>query len=90
MILPVLPFILWLVAFIYGAFSLTLLWSWFIVPLGVTDITFPWAIGLFCVFSLFKGVPASDKEGEIWSLVVKDFALASLALVIGFIAHTFM
>lgn len=90
MILLILPFILWFVAFIYGAFSLTLLWSWFIVPFGITDITFPWAIGLFCVVSLIKGVPSSDKEGEIWSFVAKDLVMTSLALAFGFIAHKFM
>jgi len=90
MALLVLPFVLWFVAFIYSAFSLTLLWSWFMVPFGLPGITFPWAIGLCCIIGLIKGVPASDKDGSILSLAIKDFALVSLALVIGFIAHTFM
>ncbi|EGU3395831.1 hypothetical protein H3J60_004559 [Salmonella enterica] len=90
MILLIMPFVLWFVAFIYGAYSLTLLWSWFIVPFGIADITFPWAIGLFCIVSLVKGISLSDKESEIWSLLAKNFALISLTVVFGFIAHKFM
>lgn len=90
MMLLIVPIIAWFVAVMYCAFSLTLLWSWFIVPFGITDITFPWSVGLLCVISLIKGVPSPNKEGELWSFVVKDFALASLALAVGFIAHQFM
>lgn len=31
--------VMYFAVFIYEAYSLTLLWSWFVVPFGITDIT---------------------------------------------------
>ncbi|WP_336819668.1 MULTISPECIES: hypothetical protein [unclassified Cedecea] len=85
-----LPIALWVVGVIYGAYSLTLLWSWFIVPFGIRDITFAWAIGLLCLAGLFKGVPSSNSKDEVWLLLAKNFALITLTIVVGFIAHKLM
>lgn len=85
-----LPIALWFVGVIYGAYSLTLLWSWFMVPFGVQNITLAWAIGLLYLAGLFKGVPSSDNKDKVWLLLVKNFALITLAIVVGFIAHKFM
>lgn len=78
--------------FIYEAYSLTLLWSWFVVPFGITDITVPWAIGLCCLISLLKGVSHlnNDENRNSWPLAAKSIVLVTLVLVIGAIAHKFM
>lgn len=81
---------LWFVGVIYAAFSFKLLWSWFIVPFGIIDITFAWAIGLFCLAALFKGIPSADNKDEAWLLLAKHFALITIVSVVGFIAHKLM
>ncbi|MDD9665655.1 hypothetical protein [Klebsiella pasteurii] len=82
--------VVYFAVFIYEAYSLTLLWSWFVVPFGITDITFPWAIGLCCLASFFKGVPPLKNDENSWASAAKDTALVTIILVIGAIAHKFM
>lgn len=82
---------MWFVGLIYETYTLTLLWSWFVVPFGITNITFPWAMGLSCLAALFKGLPPSNKNEDEWLLrSVKNLVLVTIILVIGSIAHKFM
>lgn len=80
---------IWILNILYGGFVLTLLWSWFIVPFGVVNITIPWAIGLTCVASMFVGIKYSKGESALAELLMPIVATTFL-LGIGFFAHKFM
>lgn len=43
-----------------SALAVTLLWRWFVVPLGVPSISYVWSIGLIEVVGCFRQVTLSD------------------------------
>lgn len=58
--------LLWLVPIelLLGAIAVTVVWSWFIVPLGVPSIGIAHAIGLRLVVRVFIGYPETpDTDG---------------------------
>lgn len=80
---------LWIFNVFYSSYVLTLLWSWFIVPLGVVNITIPWAIGLSCLAGMYKGIPAQNEDSGWYELIMPVIA-TTLFLIIGFFAHKIM
>jgi membrane protein implicated in regulation of membrane protease activity len=62
---------------IYSGWVLSLLWLWFIVPLGVASINVPWAIGLLLIVRLLpvRNFPRFDDEKN----QVKDEFIKSLS-----------
>ncbi|MBH3259170.1 hypothetical protein I5P78_22460 [Serratia marcescens] len=83
--------VVWLLSIIYFGFVATILWSWFIVPFGITPINLAWAIGLACLFGLGKGVPRPSVNDEsIFSELLMPFISTTLLLIIGYFAHISM
>lgn len=80
----------WVGLMLYGGWVLTLLWSWFITPFGVTPITVPWGIGLMCVGSLFKSGNLPDEDFSPWLSIFVNAAVVTTALVVGFVASKFL
>lgn len=73
------------------------LWGWFVVPLGVTSITLPWALGLAGLAYLVTGMqqPApAKKEEDPREAALKYCALVLLnpvfGLAMGWVFHTLM
>lgn len=62
----IISFVVWLLGIIYSGFAISVLWSWFVVPLGIMQISIPWAIGLCCIAGVVKGGPIKmpDKDDE--------------------------
>lgn len=92
-LLIVAVFSIWIISVLYAGLTLTFLWSWFVVPLGVMPINMAWAIGLSCIVGLAKGVPASLKIYETDPSILemfKPYLGITLFLVFGYIAHLFM
>ena len=83
-----------IVLLVYGGWSLTKLWFWFVAPLGLPPISIPWAIGLMCAAALFKEVQATPKEPpspqEFFNHVVTKIGVITLAVFFGFVASLFM
>jgi hypothetical protein len=68
----------------WGGYVASVLWGWFVVPLGVSSITFWHAAGLMCVTRAFVGSCASSNDEahpglDIWKEV---FLLAMMPLVL--------
>ena len=86
--LALVPLALW-----YG-FVLSILWSWFVVPLGLHAITVPHAIGLTLIVSLMRPYRKPDDSKAGSNKFVEDFAAACLpsllALGIGYVVKGFM
>lgn len=78
---------------IYNAWVLSILWGWFIVPLGVKSLSIAHAYGFTLVTGLVlsnRGVK-ENKNQEDWAVSVTTWLLIPLAaLFFGWIAVGFM
>lgn len=86
---------------IWNGYVLSVLWSWFIVPLGVVSITIAWAIGLSVVIGLFKATVSNTSEtsnnsaDKSWtdiliSTSIRAFVPGLVSLGLGYVVHLFM
>lgn len=88
-VLIVLLFIVFCVfIYIYFAWVLTILWKWFIVPLGLNELSLKSAFGVILIIGLIRGLrTVSEKDIEInlkqtiWSLI----SAPALMLFVGYI-----
>lgn len=89
-------FILWIVYMLVAAYTLTQLWAWFVVPLGVVQITMPIAFGFGLIHSYFKmrGIKIFKPEVTVKQSFTKRMtgmtALHFVMLGVGYIATLFM
>ena len=87
-------FVIWVCLLVFGSWTLTLLWSWFITPLGISAINVPWAVGLICVgYILSSGGSSSSVSGESESMariLFNQGVMTLIVLVAGFIASRFL
>ena len=77
----------------WSSYVMTILWRWFIVPLGVKQIGVAWAYGIWVTVALFR-MSASKKSNEdsmgpTQTLLAHAFG-AAFFLLVGWIAHKFM
>ena len=75
---------------IIRALVLATLWEWFIVPLGVMNITIAHAVGLSSIFSLILSKVRSKEEESLLKSISHEFMTFIVVLVVGFIARGFM
>lgn len=87
LVLGLVGFLVWMLSIIYIGFSATILWSWFIVPFGITPINLAWAVGLACLFGLGRGIPRSSEDN---SELLMPYISTTLLLIIGYVSHIFM
>lgn len=89
-------FVLSILSIMLTAFTLSTLWGWFIVPLGVNAIGAAHAFGLSTIVMFFKlrgrkkflnSVLVEKDEKREWC---EHFALPFIALLIGWITTLFM
>lgn len=72
------------------AWVLTILWAWFVVPLGVGTIGIAHAYGLALAAQMFTGTSTKSKdEGLLYGIGLSVFG-SLLFLAVGAIAHAFM
>lgn len=69
---------------------LFILWRWFMVPFGLPQIGFAWALGLGCVAGILAPTPPPPNDEDALrhglSLMTKPFII----LFAGFVAKQFM
>ena len=78
---------------IYNAWVLTILWGWFIVPLGVKSLSIAHAYGFTLVTGLIlsnRGVKENKGKDDWVSSIVTWLLLPLVALFFGWIAVGFM
>ena len=73
---------------------LSVLWGWFMVPLGVPGINIAHAIGISCVVGLLshqpRNVSTSSPEAALGEILGWGIINPLLILLFGFIAKSFM
>lgn len=78
---------------IYNAWVLTILWGWFIVPLGVKALSIAHAYGFTLVTGLIlsnRGVKENKGKDDWVSSIITWLLLPLVALFFGWIAVGFM
>ena len=85
-------FLLFLVvSFIVNDWALSVLWKWFILPLGAPQLSIGSAIGLSIVVGFLTAKPQDSKKEVDWTTVVPSALLSPLIAVgIGWIVHLFV
>lgn len=68
----------------------SLMWRWFVVPLGAPPIGTGWAIGLVCIVAVFAGSRATDDEDDLVKAVIFTVLQPLFLLLLGYIARHFM
>jgi hypothetical protein len=72
-------------------FVLSILWGWFIVPLGVNPIGMAWAIGISGITTLLTYQFDTKREDAKWGKgMVFAFIMPLITLGVCWIAHSFM
>ena len=74
---------------LFGAFTISTLWGWFVVPFGVQQIGLAHAYGLSIIANVFMGTRGltDQKSGEV---LVAGVVMNIFALIFGGIAVQFM
>lgn len=87
LILAVLPLMI-----VFDAWAITIMWGWFIVPLGVVAIGKAHAYGISVMLSLFRNSPARRGENDRTGieLVIAALLTTGFMLLMGYIAHAVM
>ena len=73
----------------WTAYVATVMWGWFVVPLGVAAIGKAHAYGLMTMIGLLRNYNTDD-ESSIGAKIFIGIAVPALVLFAGFIAHEFM
>ena len=74
---------------LFGAFTISTLWAWFVVPLGVKSIGMAHAYGLSVIVSVFMGTRGLGNS-DTSTILVQGVVLNIIALIFGGIAVNFM
>ena len=74
---------------LFGAFTISTLWGWFVVPLGVKSVTMAHAYGLSTMVTVFMGMRGlqGNDSGQV---LVGGIMINIFALIFGGIAVNFM
>ena len=83
-----------LLGLLLNAYFLLLLWHWFIMPLGVRDITYWHSAGLSTMFSYLRGSQLQSKEDrnhQEWGKIIKaGFREMAFFFAIAWLFHLLM
>lgn len=74
---------------LFGAFTISTLWGWFVVPFGVQTISLAHAYGLSVLASVFMSTRGLSNTKAVDALL-SGVMLNVFALIFGFIAVQFM
>lgn len=87
----VLAVVLLIISALITGWAVSTLWGWFIVPLGVEDITYIHAIGVAIFIGMFTNSASenSDKDNEWLAKAVAKLLWPVLAVGLGWIVVQF-
>lgn len=80
------------VAIVWRGFVLSVLWAWFLVPLGAPAIGIALAVGLTTTWAIlsphpFRKAEQHDKQLEVWSWL---FMFPLIGLAMGWVVKQFL
>lgn len=79
-------------AVLINGYVMWVLWGWFVVPLGVQQVSIAWAIGLAILINAMVGVIVPEEREEKWYMpLLKVYLLRpGGALLGGYVAKLYM
>lgn len=75
---------------IWSGFVIKILWIWFMVPLGLIEISLAHAIGIDIIITFMVSHSVDIKNKTTTELISKMISKPALMLFMGFIAKSFM
>lgn len=86
-----------ILSIVYRGWVLTMLWGWFLVPLGIPAISIATALGIVLIVSMFtpnNETKSEKKTGDISDQLAeamgKAFATPTITLLIGLLVSLFV
>ena len=85
-------FVVGVVADIFRGFVLSKFWAWFLVPLGVLNISLAHAVGIVFFASLFSNSRGDEKTDDetLFNVVGSSFFQSAFLLVAGWFTTIFL
>ena len=75
----------------WSMFVMTVIWGWFVVPLGLPAIGKAHAFGLTLLLSLTRSYSEDDdKKSDLTAKITLAVGVPALVLLMGYIAHGLM
>jgi uncharacterized membrane protein len=75
---------------IWRGYVLTVMWAWFVMPLGARPLGVAHAIGLAMLVGFLTHPAKSDPARKVMDAVVTAFLAPAIALALGWVVHSFM
>lgn len=75
---------------IFSGYSLSILWLWYVVPLGMQAVNIAWGVGLICLSSIFRTYTLNADDDYPIGSIIFQFLMVAFALFIGWIAQHFL
>lgn len=75
---------------LFSAFTVSTLWGWFIVPLGVKGLGLAHAYGVSLMASVLMSTRGVNNGGKTKEIAATGIMLNIIALLFGYIAVSFM
>lgn len=84
--------IIYCIIWLFNSFVLLVMYKWFIVPLGLPEINYFHACGLYSFVPLFtqleSGKPEFESRYDTVTMTIAEFLKPSSILIIGFLFNT--
>lgn len=85
------------VAYVVNGFALSVMWNWFIVPLGVGCIGIWQAVGMAMIFSLLAKNIKKEKDSDsddsigmkVWRMFCGEILAPLIVLFLAWLVHLF-
>ena len=74
---------------VYTGWVLSIMWGWFIAPLGLPSITIPWAIGIMLSVGIFHKYEAAEDPPPPVHLSIFRLLKPAVLLGAGWVVKTF-
>ena len=73
-----------------GGLAIHLLWSWFVVPLGVPAISVAHAAGLSLLMVFVRGVKTGPSKANLFKQILSALSVWGICVLFGFFIHLFL
>lgn len=90
LILFIIVIALMTLSLLVNGWAFSILWGWFLVPLGLSELSIPTAIGMALIVQLLTYRASSEQHNSTKEAFIRSFSAPLLALGIGWVVQAFV